>query len=136
MKVTRDHYLNYILKITPYLILAYAIQAYLYLKISPGPLAYEVLYFLAGGLIFIIISFASGIFEEEAHFHRNHMEIGHKLLRNKEEILYRDIRWVEIQPTRHAFSHLIVTLHDGRKFKLRNIDMAYEFKKVIEKKKY
>lgn len=136
MKLTRDHHLNYVLKITPYLILAFAIQAYLYLKIAPGPITYEVIYLLATGLIFLIVTFATEIFETHADFHRNHMEIKHKLLRTKEEFLYRDIRWVEIKPTRHAFSHLIFTLHDGRQFKLKNVDMAYELKKLIEKKKY
>jgi hypothetical protein len=133
--VTRENHLKYINKLTPYLVISYALQSYLYLQWAPKDLASEVIVFLGAALTLLIGGF---IFFGQHHkiiFHQHHLEVRFDLLGYQQELLYRDIQWIEVARSAHGFATLILTSKDHAVIKLFYVDQPLSIKSFLEQKR-
>lgn len=135
-QVTRDNHLNYINKLTPWLVISYALQSYLYLQWAPAALAWEVIYFLGVALALLV---AGCCFFNQHHkiiFHEHHLEVSFKLINYQQELLYRDIQWIEVNRSKHNFATLSLTAKDHTRVQLYHVDNALALKHFLERKRH
>lgn len=120
MKLTRDKHLSYLVSLMPWLILALGLQCYAYLQWAPREIAIDVTIFMGIGLILATGLFAGYDQFHQIQLHRHHMHI--KFLDIDEEILYRNIQFIDIEESRHGFYNVLLTLKDGTEYKLWYLD--------------
>lgn len=135
MQITRYHHLRYIAKITPFLLLLYVIQVYLYRRFAPPHMASDIGLFLGVGLALIILCFSFYDQHHKVIFRENYLEIRFDLLGMKEEILYRNIVQSEITKKKDFYGHIILHLLDGSTFRLYYVDSPEFIIDMIEKRK-
>jgi hypothetical protein len=131
---TRESHLKYVNKITPYLVVSFVVQSYIYQRWAPAGLASEVIIFIGCSLALLI---AAMIFFDHHHkiiFHENHLEVRFDLIQYHQEVLYRDIQWVEITRSKHGFATLVVTGKDHVETKLFYLDNPLAIKNFLDRK--
>jgi hypothetical protein len=132
---TRENHLRYVNKLTPILVISYALQSYLYTRWAPPGLASEVIIFLGCSLALLIAGF---IFFGKHHkiiFHEHHLEVSFALINYHQELLYRDIQWIELTPAKHGFATITLTARDHEQTKLFYVDNALAIKHFLERKR-
>jgi hypothetical protein len=135
MQVTRNHHQRYMARVTPFLILLYLAQTYLYQTLAPSPLSSDVTLILGVGLAALIALYYVYDHHHKIIFHPNYLEVKFDLLGIHQEILYNNITEVEVKKIKHQFAHICLHLRDGNQCHLHHIDSPYEVAEYITKKR-
>lgn len=135
MQITRTQHLSYMAKMTPLLLFLYVLQALLYYKFAPIHMVTDINLFLGVGLAAIILSFHFYDLHHKVLMYQNYMEVRFDVLKMKEEILYQNIKFVEVRKKKHNYADLILHLRDGSFCHLHHVDSPEVIVDFIERKK-
>lgn len=135
MQITRHNHLRYMAKITPFLILLYALQVILYQKFAPPHMSGDVNLLMGIGLAFIILCYQFYDHHHQIVFRENYLEVRFDILKMKEEILYQNIVHLELKKKRDYFGHIVLHQKDGSICQLHHVDSPEMIIEYIEKKK-
>jgi len=134
MKMTREKHLEYIVRMAPLLIIAVALQVYVYAQFFEPVEAREIGIFLAIGTALILGSFYAYDHFHQVLFKENYLQIQVKPLKYQTEILYRNIVGYEITHHPSGFSNVKLLLKHGEPVKLYYLDNGDDFIHAIKKK--
>lgn len=135
MQITRHNHVRYMAKITPFLLVLYVIQAMLYNHFAPPDMTSDINVFLGVGLALIILCYSFYDHHHKIIFRENYLEVSFELLRIKEEILYRNIQYIEITSRKKFYGNITLHLVDGSTSQLYHVDSPELIMEFIEKKK-
>jgi hypothetical protein len=121
-------------KTTPLLLVLYLLQALLYQRFAPAPLAGDVNVFLGVGLALIIFCYHFYDHHHRVILRPNYLELRLDVLGVKEEILYRNIVHIEIRRERHGYANILLHQRDGAVARLYHVDSPDLIVSFIEKK--
>jgi hypothetical protein len=132
MKISREKHLRHMTRLMPYLMLAYAAQSYLYLKYVPEHIAVDVTIFVGVGIVLVTAGFALYNHFHQVSLHKHHLSSGLMVFGLKEEILYRNIQYLDIETSRHGYFNVTLYLRDGTIHKLFYLDDVSELNALIK----
>lgn len=135
MKITRHNHVRYMAKVTPFLLVLYLAQVFLYNRFAPPHMTSDINLFLGVGLSLIILCYAFYDYHHTIIFQRNYLEVRFDLLRMKEEILYQNIVHAEISKKRNHYGNITLYLKDGNVYQLYHVDSPEFVMDLLEKKK-
>ncbi|WP_408096384.1 hypothetical protein ACJVC5_15200 [Peredibacter sp. HCB2-198] len=135
MQITRNNHQRYMARLTPFLVLLYVAQVFLYQRFAPPHLSSDMNVFLGVGLALIILLYHFYDIHHKVTLKPNYIEARFDLLKIKEEMLYQNVVHVEIKKSR--FHYAQVTLHgvDGEMIRLHHVDSPELIEQYIQKKK-
>lgn len=131
MKITREKYGQFVMRLIPFLVISYFFQAYLYLRFAPSSISYDVVSLLGFALVGLLIY--HGVFE---HYHKiilhsNYLEIQFTPLKLLKSYSYREIVDVVVENKLKFYQHVLIHLEDGSKLKLAYVDDAEKIKNFL-----
>ncbi len=100
MNLTRENHMNYMTKVTPFLILACVIQSFIYPRFVPGTNSLEIALFLFIGIVLIVGAFSLYDWLHRVTVYRNFMTVSFSPFSYHEEILYQDIEEVTVKTSK------------------------------------
>lgn len=136
MQITRHNHVRYMAKVTPFLLILYVGQVFLYRRFAPPHMTSDINLFLGIGLAFIILCYQFYDHHHKIIFQRNFLEVSFDLLRMKEEILYQNIIFVEITKKKNYYGNIKLHLKDGSSRQLYHVDSPEFVVDLIEKKRF
>lgn len=136
MQITRNNHLQYMVRLTPCLILLYFLQILAYRHFASPALSQDLNIFLGVGLASIIALYYFYDHHHKITCRENYLETRFDILKMKEEVLYQNVVHIEVKKTRFS-SYGKVTLHskDGNIHHLHHVDSPELIKAYIEQKR-
>lgn len=133
--ITREKHLDHMVRVVPFIVVAYAIQCYFISQMGGTGFAINGLFFLGGCLISMITAFVTYDLTHTVNFKDEECEVSIKWLNYHRTIKYADIAEARVTEPGQTFSTLKLKMHDGRKFGFYFIDDADRIKAWLEKKR-
>lgn len=129
--ITREKHLDHLVKVVPFIVLAYGIHSYILMQMK-GPFGEEMLMLMAGLLVVMIGGFVTYDVKHHAVLHEDRIEI--QFLGLKQVIPFSEILTVQVFRPEDNFSTIFI---HGRhqKARLYFVDDADKIKKWIEERK-
>lgn len=130
--ITREKHLDHMTKVVPFIVMCYAIQSFVIMKVAPGDfssVSLSVLGCFLAAMIggFITYDLKHSVTLEEDHFVISFFHVNHK-------ISYHDIESVHINEPAQSFSNVSVKTPSG-KFTFFFIDEGDKVKAWLEEKR-
>lgn len=128
--LTREKHLDHLVRVTPLIVLAYAVQGYVIMTVTTG--GHSLVLSLGASLIGMILCFVA-----YDNFHRVDCFEGHidvQWLLFHQQIKYSDILDVSVSDDSQSFSTVTLTLTRG-KTRFYFVDDALEFKAFVDSKR-
>lgn len=132
VEITREKHLNHMVKVVPFIVLCYAIQSFIIMKIGPGELAGISLSVLGGFLACMIAGFVIYDMNHKVQIFDDHLKI--RFLITESIISMSDIESIHIGDPGESFSSLTLKMSSGKRT-FFFIDNAEKIKSFIEEKK-
>ena len=132
-KLTREKHLDHMVRVVPFIVMCYAIQSYIILKLSPTEFSSITLSVLGGFIASMILCFVTYDLKHEVFFHEDKMSC--HFFHTHHSIRYQDIYEVEVKEPGERFTTVILSTSEG-KFSFYFVDDAQKIKEFIEAKKY
>lgn len=127
--ITREKHLDHLVKVTPLIVLGYALQCYILMNMN-GALGSRTLMILGLALVALIGCFVLYDLKHLAKLDQNYIEISFFIYRKV--IPLKDISRIHISESTHTFSILMLETHHHGKIRLYFIDDAHKIKQWIE----
>lgn len=132
MTLTREKHLDHLVRVVPFIVLCYAIQCFVILKVSPQNFSTIGLSVLGGFLALMIAGFITYDLKHKVHFYEHELQIS--FLGRSKTIYYDDIWSMDISDPGQSFSTLTLTTSSG-KHSFFFMDEAEKIKSWIENRK-
>lgn len=132
-KLTREKHLDHMVKVVPFIVMCYAIQSYVILKMSPTEFSSITLSILGGFIASMILCFVTYDLKHEVYFHTDKLSC--HFFHSYHEISYEEILSIEVKEPSESFSSLKIETTKG-KFTFYFVDDAQKIKEWIESKKH
>jgi hypothetical protein len=131
--ITREKHLDHMVRVVPFIVMGYAIQSYVMLRVAPGEFSQICLSALGATLALMIAAFIYHDLKHQVIFLEHHLEINFLLRTFK--VSYHEIASVEVHGPEYAFSNLTLKCV-SRSHTFYFVDDAEKIKTWIENKKY
>jgi len=133
--VTREKHMDHMVKVVPFIVCAYALQCYFFMKLGPVNFALDGLYFLGGCLASMITGFITYDLTHVVKFEEESFSISVNWLNYKKSYAYKDLVAIEVSEVGQPFGTLTLTTCSGKKFGLYFVDEPDKIKKWLENKR-
>lgn len=133
VKLTREKHLDHMVKVVPFIVMCYAIQSFIILRISPTDFSGFTLSLLGGFIALMIVGFITYDLKHQVIFHDKVMSC--HFFHAHHTIRYEDIYEVEVKEPGESFATLTLKTSQG-KFSFYFVDEASSVKEFLESKKY
>lgn len=132
-KLTREKHLDHMVKVVPFIVMCYAIQCFVILKIDSSIFSTTSLSFLGGMLVLMIAGFITYDLKQTVSFGQEY--ISGEFLGLKHTIYYHDITSVEVKDPKESFTSLVIKTHK-KKYTYFFVDDAEKIQAWIETKRF
>jgi hypothetical protein len=132
MRITREKHLASIVRLMPWILIGLGIQAYAFLHWAPTSVVIDVSIFSGIGLSLVAISMSFYDHFHQVRLHRNYLHVSYPLVGHEEEILYRDIEYMDIEVSKHAYYNVTLTLRAGESLRLNYLDDVQDLKSYVK----
>jgi hypothetical protein len=133
--VTREKHLDHMVRVVPFIVVAYAIQCYLIMRAGPAEFSVNGLFFLGACLTLMITGFIVYDLTHVVTFEADNLTISMSWLGYKEAVSYQNITQIEVSDPGQSFSTLILKTSSGKKYGFYFIDDADKIKSWLEQKR-
>lgn len=130
--LTREKHLDHMVKVVPFIVLCYAVQCFIILKLSPTEFSSLSLSFLGGFLAMMITSFITYDLKHRVFFEDDHLTLS--FFGTEKTISYKEIIEIEVKDPKETFSTLTLKTVQG-KHTFYFVDNASAIKAWIENQK-
>lgn len=131
--ITREKHLDHLVRVIPFIVLLYAIQSYMLIRLAPAGFTSEHVVFLGAGLFCTISAFIIYNLKHRTEFFEHHLIIS--FMGHERSIAYHDLVEVMVQPGEDTFSTLTLVEKSGKKYRIFLVDDAAKIKQWLESQK-
>lgn len=133
--VTREKHMDHMVKVVPFIVCAYALQCYFFMKLGPVNFALDGLYFLGGCLASMIMGFITYDLTHVVKFGEDSFSISVNWLNYEKCYAYKDLIAIEVSEVGQPFGTLTLTTQNGKKFGIYFVDAPDKIKAWLEQKR-
>lgn len=132
--LTREKHLDHMVRVVPIIVIAYAVQCYFIMNMSPGAFAVNGLFFLGACLALMIGAFITYDLTHRVIFNEESFTVSVQWLRYEQTVKYDQLKSIHVSEEAQSFSTLKFTAVNGMKFHFFFVDEADKIKTWVETK--
>ena len=134
-RITREKHLDHMVKVVPVIVLGYALQCYMIMKLGPGNFAQNSLLFLGLCLVAMIAGFITYDLKHKVEFKDRELVFYFAPFHNHITLSYHEIVSVELSEAGQSFATLTLLTSSGKKYRFYFVDEADKIKSWLDDKK-